>query len=93
MSEEDQSGNQPQASSDGETRPSSESTPKEPQAVEPTPKPAASFGLIEASEDVPTTIFGVNTDSPPTPYPSFETHTKEAPRKSSQSVEKRDTLD
>lgn len=88
-----QSENQPQASSDNQTAASSENTPPKLQAVEPKPMSAPSFGTIDYSEDLPSLTLEKNVGSSPKPNPSFETHMKEAPRKSAQTVEKRDKTD
>lgn len=92
MSEEsqNQSENQPQVSSDNQTAASNENTPPKLQAVEPTPKPEPSFGTIDFSEEMSTLTLEKNGGSSPKPNPSFETHMKEAPRKSTQTVDKRD---
>lgn len=45
MSEENQAGNQLQASSENQAGASNEGTAQQPQAVEPTPKPEPSYGL------------------------------------------------
>ncbi len=85
-----QSENQPQVSLENQTAASSENTPPKLQAVESKPKPAPSFGTIDLSEDIPSLTLEKNFGSSPKPNPSFETHLKEAPRKSSQTDEKRD---
>jgi hypothetical protein len=95
MSEESQSQseNQPQVSSDNQTAASSENTPPKLQTVEPKPMPAPSFETIDFSEDIPSLTLEKNVGSSSKPNPSFENHMKEAPRKSSQTVEKRDKME
>lgn len=95
MSEESQNQNENklQKSSGNQTVASSENTPPKLQAVEPTPKPEPSYGSIDFSEDSPSLTFEQYVEPSPKPNPSFETHLKEAPRKSSKTVEKRNEID
>lgn len=85
--------NQSQASSENQTVASDENTAPKLQAAEPTPKPEPSFGYLEFSEDVSPLTLEKGVGPPPKPDPSFETHLKEASRRSSQSAEKGDKAD
>lgn len=95
MSEDKQSQSekQPQVSSDNQTAASSEDTPPKLQAVEPKPKPEPSFESIDLSEDIPSLTLEKKVESSPKPNPAFENLMKEAPRKPSQHVEKRNKVD
>ncbi len=87
MSEENQSGNQSQASSDNQTGASNENTQPKLQAVESKPKPEPSYERIEFSEDVSPLTLEKRGEPLPKPGSSFETHLRS---KSSKTVEKRD---
>lgn len=85
MSEENQSGNQSQASSESQTGTSNENTTPKLQAVESQPKPEPSYGIEKFSNSYPNSEEGI--EPLPKPGPSFEIHLRS---KFSKTVEKRD---
>ena len=83
--DQNQSGNQSQASSENQTGVNTDSPQTSPQSVEVTPKPEPSYGIEKLSKTYPNLEKGI--EPLPKPNPSFETYTRgEIPK----TVEKRD---